>query len=445
MRCLRYLAIGLAAWLGSAPEAGAQDHWSSPSTIGAYQSTLPKEWDRAFGGNESTGWNAGPSYEQVPSQTARFRQDAPEYPPPMPGNGASPANVHSSPAYENSAYAGDGCQSASNNWRPHFQNRTSERNANWIAGVHGLAFSRDYEDDLGMSVNAIGESLFSTDADLGYFGGIETFLGRRNCRGTGWEARYWGLYPNRATAVLGNLPVTTFTGFADLDYVPSGTTVLTIFNSADAHSVWRENTFHNTEFNVLRNGGSFQGLFGNNVSFELLGGFRWFYFTESLGYSAFNSDPGLPVQFNRCTSTRNSLLGMNLGARAERQLTCRLSLTNSVRGGLFYNRMRSYLCAGAVNGILAEINTGPDAGLDFEFTNYKQDISYLGELDIGMVYQVSSCARLSFGYRAIGVAGLALAPDQIPRNFADVPDVQRVDSNGSLILHGAYGGIHFCF
>ncbi|HMP79712.1 MAG TPA: hypothetical protein PKD54_09700, partial [Pirellulaceae bacterium] len=417
MHCLRFLTIWLAAAAAWPALAWSQDHWSSPSTIGSYQSTLPRDWDRAFSGSEPTGVNAGQSFQAVPSQSARFRQDAPDYAPP----GVAPNQAPPQPRTENGFYShpvdgslSSGCETSSNrNWGIHSDSR-SERNANWLVGVNGLVFSRDYEDDLGMSVNALGESLFSTDADLGYFGGVEALIGRRTCQGSGWEARYWGLYPSTATAVLGNLPVTTFTGFADLDYVPSGTTVLDIFNSADAHSVRRTNEFHNVEFNLLRNAGSYQSYFGRPVNIELLGGFRWFYFDEQLGYSAFNSAPGLPVQFNRCSSATNSMMGFQLGARTERQLTCRLSLANSIRGGLFNNRIRNYLCAGAVDGILAEINNGPYAGTDFEFSSRKNDIAYLGELDLGFLYQISSCARLSFGYRAIGVAGVALGADQIP-------------------------------
>ena len=69
----------------------------------------------------------------------------------------------------------------------------------------------------------------------------------------------------------------------------------------------------------------------------------------------------------------------------------------------------------------------------------------MGEADLGLGYQLSSSVRLTIGYRLIGVTGVALAPDQIPYNFTDANELRRINSNGSLLLHGVYGGLNYCF
>jgi hypothetical protein len=47
------------------------------------------------------------------------------------------------------------------------------------------------------------------------------------------------------------------------------------------------------------------------------------------------------------------------------------------------------------------------------------------------------------GYRALAVTGIALPSAQIPNNFEDVFGVAQIDSNGSMILHGAFLGVEY--
>jgi hypothetical protein len=93
----------------------------------------------------------------------------------------------------------------------------------------------------------------------------------------------------------------------------------------------------------------------------------------------------------------------------------------------------------------ALIYAGPFNGRPYNYSLRKNDVAMMGELNVGSYFMVSQSVRLNIGYRAIGVAGVALSPDQIPVNFTDGADIQRVDSNGSLILHGAYFGLQKCF
>lgn len=317
--------------------------------------------------------------------------------------------------------------------------------ANWVVGVNALIFARDYEDDKGLSYNAGGEYLYSTDADLETFGGIETVLSRRNCSGSGWEARYWGLYPQSASNMINNMPGTVLAGLQNLDFAPTMTSVLDVYNAADWHRVTRENSINNLELNLLRNGGCFTGFGCRNAFYELLGGFRWFQFDEYFAYSAINTAAPWPSQLDYAINTRNTLLGFQLGGRTEWCVTDRLRLTTGLRGGLFNNRISHTSRIADTLGNAATIMGGPFNGTAYDFSSTKDDIAFLGELDTGFVYQISSRFRLNFGYRLIAVNGVALAPNQFPYNFTDARDIERIDSNGSLLLHGGYAGAQFCF
>ena len=370
----------------------------------------------------------------------------------VPVPGAAPSSVHTPapigvggvPCDTNSAFGdsvvtggcvGGGCDSG------YGGPVAPSSSANWIVGVYGLGFTRDYEDDLGLSQNPSGDYLFSTDADLDLFGGVETMIGRRNCNGTGWELSYFGLFPSLADTTLTGASVSTaLTGLASVTDPTSGFDAYDIFNNGSNHRVYRDNEFHNVEWNMLRNAG------GNcNSNFEWLAGFRWFEFDEFFRYASFTAAAGYPTEYYYDVDVQNTLLGFQLGGRRDFCLSDRWRVHMGAKAGVFNNRIRHTQRMYDQAGTWGQINNGPFAGQDYNYTSSKNDVAMLGELDLGLSYMFQSCWRLRGGYRAIGVSGVALAPDQIPYNFANAADIQRIDSNGSLILHGFYVGAEFCF
>lgn len=315
---------------------------------------------------------------------------------------------------------------------------------NWIGGVNGLVFFRDLEDDLGLGFNSLSDYLYSTDSAPGAMGGVEAMLGRRGCSGWGWEARYWGLFPNQSDVMFGNTPYSTLAGLTQIRDTVSGFDALQIYNSASSHRLYRDNSFSNVEINLLRNGGCF-GACGRN-NFELFGGFRWFQFDEAMRYAAFSSAPGYPAQFNYDVDVQNQLLGSQFGGRIERCVSSRLRLTGGLGLGIYNNSIthtqRMFEQAGGTD---ARIWSGPFSGQDYDCASTKNDIAMMGEMNAGIYWLFSQNVRFNAGYRALGVTGVALSPDQIPYNFTDVNDIHRVNSNGSLILHGAYAGFQVCY
>ncbi len=312
-----------------------------------------------------------------------------------------------------------------------------------VAGVSGLVFRRDLEDDRGLSYNAGGASLFSTDSDFGTAGGAELMVGRRRCNGYGWEARYWELFPERSDITFGGTPYTALTGLGEIYHTPSAAYVNTFYDRATVHRLYRDNDFRNFELNALRNGGCFDGGRG---TYELVGGFRWFEFDEDLRYATNSTWPGHPVQFNYDTSVANTLIGAQFGGRVERCLRGRWRLSSGLTLGLFNNRIRHYQrMYDEAGGTDAQIFAGPWNGTAYSVRSDKNDVAMLGELNAGVWYLVCQNLRFGVGYRAIGVSGVALAPDQIPYNFTDLREIERINSNGSLILHGATVGMQYSF
>ena len=323
-------------------------------------------------------------------------------------------------------------------------NGSGKQQANYVYGISGLVFDRDYEDDVNLSTNAAGDVLRSTDADLGAMGGVEVFLGSRGCNGIGWEARYWGLYPSDATATITGSPVVSLLpGLVDVVDPPSGANYYDIFSNGDSQTITRGNEIHNVEFNLLKNGGRYTTIRNRPAYYEMLGGFRWFEFDEDFNYCNDSTFGGHPSLTHYYIDAQNTLLGFQVGGRSEVCLGERLRFSGATKLGVYNNRVRRRQHINC-DPDFGQIATGPYAGTVFNFNDDKNDVSFLGEIDLGLIYQFSCKSRARIGYRALGVSGVALAPDQIPLNFAYEPGLHDPQSNGDLLLHGIYAGLEFC-
>ena len=319
-------------------------------------------------------------------------------------------------------------------------------NTNTVVGLFGLFFDRDYEDDRPLSSNAAGQYLFSTDADNEMIGGYGVDIGRRNCNGRGIGFRYWGLDSNSSTSILSPAPLTTNVGgFMGVDL--AGYNLEEIFNYGEFHTIDRETEIHNIELNLLQNGGTYTTRGGRAGNFELFGGFRWFEFDERFRYSSVRSfaggvPAGVPDEVYLDLDTSNTLLGVQVGGRTEVCLTQRLRFAGGTRLGLFNNRITARQNSRILGGALATIAATGDI---YDFESQKDDVAFIGELDAGLIYQLNNKARLNIGYRAMSVAGVALAVDQFPYDFSNVAEINRIKSNGQLLLHGGYAGLEWCY
>ena len=353
--------------------------------------------------------------------------------------------LYSSPVYSTPNYASSPIYTAPTSRRSLFSLPTlfrGPKKANYTLGIYGLAWERDYEDARELAANSAGDKLLTTDADHGTLDGYGVNLAARKSDGSGFEAVYWSLNQT-ATASLADSPSTSLRGFSQLTHTPTGEDLFTLYNDSLTQSVVRDTDINNIELNLLRNGGTFCTKRGRTGFFELIGGFRWFQFDESLDYIS-QTDlaiyPNFPESLSYRVETENTLLGGQLGARSEIQLANRLRLFSSVKGGVFNNHIETSQFLADETGVPVHLASGAP----FDFSDDKDDISFLGEADLGVMLHLCSHARLRIGYRVIGVTGVALAADQIPDNFVS-SSLDNAKSNGSLLLGGAYYGIEMSY
>ena len=316
---------------------------------------------------------------------------------------------------------------------------------NRVFGIRGLLFSLDNEDDFGFGRNSAGRSLFSTDADHDFFGGFEASYASRGSNGVGWEASYFGLFPDHADANLnaqaGGSLFSNLPGTRDVQL--GGASVFDILNAASEWRLQRDTEIHNVEINLLRNAGQTRSFFKGTTNVEWIAGIRWLKFSEGLSFQSVNfGQPAFPEFTFYNLDVENNLVGAQLGLRLERAMGKRGSFSLGSKFGVFNNDIHTTQLIFDQNINLATVPSGP---IDYSFGARKDEVATLGEFDFGFNYQVSQSVRANIGYRVIGITGLGLAADQIPANFNDTQEIQRVKSNGSLLLHGFHFGFEKCF
>lgn len=318
----------------------------------------------------------------------------------------------------------------------------------WGLYVGGVWLTRGDENHRTFSYDGADESyqlLDSQDSNFNDGFGPEVRLSWFNpCCCTGWEAVYWGLYPDDTYAYAYPSQVGgTLDGifnFDQLDY--NGASADNNVNGAEVHRLRRENEIHNVELNHLWQLSSGRG--GSAWKFQALAGLRYFRFVDNLQFASDPTDTTFDGDLDELYYTidaENNLYGYQVGGVAERQCSrrSRWSLTCGAKVGAFLNDSSAHSVIGGTAGT-ATINNGPNNGVAWDISSDKQDLSMMAELQAGLAYQIAPRWRLKAEYRVIGITGVALPTNQIYQDLRGVQDVQFLSTNGDLLLHGAFFG-----
>lgn len=380
---------------------------------------------------------------------------APMPPPPPTANDMAPqpeiiTPPHGMPLGSYEQAAADGCWSGDCG-----VNVPSCCGPSWYGYVGGLVMGRDRSNKFWTSFqtgNNANQLMYFPGANWG--GGFETTVGYAWCYGGdgcgacgptgrhGIEATYWGLWGLDSEASLisdvDQLSTPIDLGFVDV----AGDPTADYFDNAREHRVRRENEFHNVEINLVDFG---TPVACRGTSFNWLLGARFFKFDEFLqfasvqGGEAFGSDGGIN-EIYLDQDIENNLIGAQIGGRGDWRMHERFGVFAATKLGLFANDINYDVRVYRGDGTTAIFN---QTGNTFDLEAGKTDVSFLAQLDLGVNWAFSHHWSANLGYRAVAITGLALADDQIPAFLAAEADWTDIDSNGSMILHGAFAGLEF--
>jgi hypothetical protein len=222
-----------------------------------------------------------------------------------------------------------------------------------------------------------------------------------------------------------------------------GVPAVNLYDNAQRHTVCRDDDFQNVEINYIKyllgnpcNAGGC-GCSPYNVAF--ITGFRYIRFEDNIGFMSFQSNNTCVTLENGVT---NQLFGWQIGALFTHNCSDRFSWFASPKVGIYGNQVDSY--ARSYNHA-GQLGTFDATGNAFNLCDTKTDVAMVGSLDLGVNYRVGCHWSLTAGYRAVGIAGLALADDQVPAYLAAEGDWNDIESSGATIFHGAFFGATFCW
>jgi len=135
------------------------------------------------------------------------------------------------------------------------------------------------------------------------------------------------------------------------------------------------------------------------------------------------------------TSTTSNLFGFQIGAEGKLFERGRFSIEGLTKVGAYWNH--------------ASQSTGVSLLKTVYPTGASTDrASFVGEAGLQCKYQVTRVITLKIGYEVLWIDGVALAPGQIQETYTIAPSTVYalgINSNSSVLFHGATAGLEFTF
>jgi hypothetical protein len=324
--------------------------------------------------------------------------------------------------------------------------------------------------DVPTSVDTDPVTVLSTgDVQGGWSGGFEIGVGTcLNGGNLAAEVVYWGLFPGTqyadfygadATGALNPHPGINFSTLDYSDGFNTGT-AFEWYEDAELHHLQSTYSVNSVELNLLGNccgcGGPFGcaaacggsgNCGGSPWGFGWIAGLRYFNFDERLLFCTDDVDTvidGSDGELHYDVETTNDLFGFQLGGGINRCIGCKWSLYGLGKVGVYANDSSMRQSVYGPNG-LATVNTGVYDGEEFDVRSSETKLAMLGQVDLGARYQINCRWSAQFGYRVVAASGVALTSDNIARDFADLEAVEDYNRCGTLLLHGGYAGLTFCW
>lgn len=339
----------------------------------------------------------------------------------------------------------------------------------WYVSLSALAMSRNNANNLWAANDPFPNEYnqYPVDAESSWKMGGEIRFGRRFCAcgcdpcnsaSSGYwalEADYWTLCPFEGTSSVmnPNAPFTLATPFvvSNIEFRAfDGSQQLGTFwfNDASEQRHWRRDEVHSVEINLVR--GQWANVCGSNWDFAFSAGPRFFRFRDELQIGAlkdgfaWGQDGGAWEAYLSDRITNDLWggqvgfdLGYNFGGGA-------LRLFATPKVGIYDNNVTTYFQANLGNGNVATLNYPGQLG-GYPVSASTNVFAVLSQIDVGAEWFFARRWSARVGYRLVAISGIGLADNQFPTYINDIQAIAAINTNGDLILHGAFASLTFNF
>lgn len=338
----------------------------------------------------------------------------------------------------------------------------------WYGSAGGLIMTRAQSNSFLITGDTNGTRLLcSCQLDMGWTGGVEATIGRTfNCGNNALQFTYWGLFPSDCdtTAWESTLGAGLNSGIDFTGATYNGAPVTDITLDGSMQQGIARQSYHNFEANLLGQcfgngfiGGNMASCQRGNCGLGTCGpgycGPRWGcgwmmgvrYFQFDNGFS-FNAD-GVDEVWNDdvdelCfhVNLENRLWGFQVGGGWNWNIFDCLQIYGLAKAGIYNNSISQDMQLHGAGGV-GQFGDGSQINVQ----NSANRLALIGQLDLGLRYQLTQHLGFNAGYRIMGASGVALYEHNIPTDFNDSYYARRIEADGTLLLHGAYIGGEFRF
>ncbi len=339
----------------------------------------------------------------------------------------------------------------------------------WYASASGLIMTRNNANRVWTTYHTDhnAEQLMHTqEAMPNWQGGYEVTLGRMfDCNRWGVEVSYWWLGEMNGFAEVANRDYNSevggfsystplsFDGVVWANPAVAGTPS-DIFDFSRQHRIWRTNSFQNLEINLIRH--QISPDCGNGVAIDWSLGARYFQFDEQLRVGALRQN--VPPEATNTwggsngeceayldDSIKNSLIGFQFGLSAVYPIHSTLRLFVSPKFGIYNNHIQNRFAGYRGDGEVFGPSAASGETGSFPVSANTDALAFLTEVNVGLDWNFAPRWTAFLGYRAVWATGIGLADNQYLPYVVDIPGHRHIETNGELVLHGAFAGLTFCF
>ena len=338
----------------------------------------------------------------------------------------------------------------------------------WYGSAGALIMTRAQQNHFLITGDTAGTRLLcSCQLDMGWTGGVEATIGRTfNCGNNALQFTYWGIYPSNCdttaySSTLGNQLVSGI-DFTGATYNGNPCTDLTVGGFMQQGIV--RQSYNNFEGNLLgqcfgngfiggnmascqngacANGSCGPGYCGPRWGCGWMMGVRYFQFNNGFSFNADGADEVWNDDANELcfhVNLQNRLWGFQLGGGVNYSVFDCFQLYGLAKAGLYNNSISQNMSLHGAGGI-GQFGDGTDININ----NGANRLACIGQLDLGARWNLNCHFSINAGYRIMGASGVALYEHNIPTDFNDSYYAKKIESDGMLLLHGAYIGGEFRF
>lgn len=338
----------------------------------------------------------------------------------------------------------------------------------WYGYAGGLIMTRAQQNHFLITGDTAGNRLLcSCQLDMGWTGGVETTIGRTfNCGMNAIQFTYWGLFPQNCDttayeSTLGN-GLNSGINFAGATYNGNPVTDITLDGSMQQGIV--RQSYNNFEGNLLGQcwgngfiGGNMSTCTNGNCGMGNCGtgycgprwgcgwmmGVRYFQFNNGFSFNADGVDEVWNDDVNELcfhVNLQNRMWGFQVGGGWNYSILNCFQLYGLAKAGIYNNSISQNMSLHGAGGI-GQFGDGTDININ----NSANRLAMIGQVDLGARYNINCHFSVTAGYRIMGASGVALYEHNIPTDFNDSYYAKKIESDGTLLLHGAYLGGEFRF